>query len=238
MPFVAVAASLLDVNNIFPWSEVDSVTGMNEAGAKFKLWQVKASLLDPKTYMLALLSGTNSTLLASVGAFLLTIVKSFGFSSLETQLFTTIPYACAFFSMIIIATLSDHYRNKSLFILASLASRIVGLVILITTITKEAGIVGVCFLVLGAYPAAVLQMAWTQITFCGYTKRAVSWGVAMIFGQGFSMLGAQIYTTPPRFFKGHGTLLGLVVMGMVMTIAARMTMARANRKRILEPGGI
>lgn len=139
--------------------------------------------------------------------------------------------------MIIIATLSDHYRNKSLFILASLSCCVVGLVILITTTTREAGMVGVCFLVLGAYPAAVLQMAWTQITFCGYTKRAMSWGVAMIFGQGFSMLGAQIYTTPPRFFKGHGTLLGLVAMGMAMTVAAQRTMAKLNRKRDLELAG-
>lgn len=184
--------------------------------------------------MLALLAGTNSTLLASVGAFLPTIIKNFGFSSLQTQLFTTIPYVCAFFSMLIIATLSDHYRNKSLFILGSLSCCVVGLIILITTTTKEAGMVGACFLVAGAYPASVLQMAWTQITFCGYTKRAVSWGVAMIFGQGFSMLGAQIYTAPPRFFKGHGTLLGLVVMGMLVTVAAQMIMAGANRKRALE----
>ncbi len=201
-------------------------------GAKtFQLWQVKASLVDPKTYFFAFVSAANATMVASAGAFLPTIVKSFGFSSVRAQLFTVIPYACAFLSMIVIAILSDRYRNKGFFILGSLASCGVGLVILLATTSKQAGILGACLLVLGAYPAAVLQIAWVQINFCGYTKRATSWAVAMFFGQGFSMLGSQIYTTPPRFVKGHATLLGLVVWGMVMTVCAQLLMHSQNRKR-------
>ena len=203
----------------------------NTAGATLQLWQAKASLLDPKTWLLGILSGVNSTILASVGAFLPTIVKSFGYSAVQTQLFTIIPYACAFFSMILIASLSDHFRNKGYFILGSLTCCVIGLVVLLSTTTKEAGMTGACFLVLGAYPAAVMQIAWIQITFCGYTKRAVSWGIAMIFGQGLSMAGAQIYTTPTRFFLGHGVLLGLVVVGMVSTVVVQALMAHANKQR-------
>ena len=84
--------------------------------------------------------------------------------------------------MIVIGILSDRYRNKGFFVLGSLNSCVLGLVILLTTASKQAGLVGASFLVMGAYPVAVLQIAWTQISFCGYTKRAISWGVAMIFG--------------------------------------------------------
>ena len=187
--------------------------------------------MDPKTYYLAFLAATNSTILASTGAFLPTIVKSFGFSSLNTQLFTVIPYACAFVTMIGVGILSDKVRNKGFFILGSLSFCLVGLIILLTTITKAAGMFGACFLVLGGYTSAVLQIAWIQVTFCGHTKRAVSWGVATIFGQGFSLLGSQIYTNPPRFVKGHATLLGLVVWAMIMTVAAEITMKHANQAR-------
>jgi MFS family permease len=156
--------------------------GLHEAGATFQLWQVRKSLLDPKTWFLAMLAATNSTILVSTGAFLPTIVKSFGCTALRAQLFTVIPYACAFISMIVIGILSDRYRNKGFFVLGSLSSCVLGLVILLTTTSKQAGLVGASFLVMGAYPVAVLQIAWTQISFCGYTKRAISWGVAMIFG--------------------------------------------------------
>jgi hypothetical protein len=45
------------------------------------------------------------------------------------------------------------------------------------------------------------------------------------------MLGSQIYTNPPRFIKGHATLLGLVIVEMAMTASAQLVMASANRKR-------
>ncbi|KAK5191962.1 hypothetical protein LTR92_007909 [Exophiala xenobiotica] len=205
--------------------------GLNDKGAGFQPKQVRNSLLDPKTWYLAVLSGVNSTLLASTGAFLPTIIKEFGYSSVQAQLFTVIPYACAFVSMVTIGYLSDHFRNKSSFILGCLSLCATGLIILMATTGKQVGVFAACLLVMGAYPAAVLQMAWIQINFCGNTKRAMSWAVAMIFGQGLSMVGAQIYTTPPRFFKGHGILLAFVVVAMCSTVAARLTMARANKRR-------
>ncbi|KAI1608237.1 retrograde regulation protein 2 [Exophiala viscosa] len=202
----------------------------NAKSVRFESSQIIKSLLDPKTYLLALLAGCNSTLLAATGAFLPTIVVGFGYSKIQSQLFTIIPYACSFFSMLAVGYLSDFYRNKSWFILGSLTSCAIGLIVLISSTGKQVGMFGTSLLVAGAYPAAVLQITWIQITFCGNTKRAISWGVAMIVGQGLSMSAAQIYTTPPRFFEGHGILLGFVVMGMVCTVAARFLMARANKQ--------
>ncbi|KAK6373585.1 hypothetical protein LTS17_008077 [Exophiala oligosperma] len=203
----------------------------NVENPKFRTDQVLASLKDPKTWLLALLAACNSTILASTGAFLPTIVKEFGFTAVRAQLFTVIPYAVAFVSMIAIGYFSDRMRVKAYFIIGSLTSCLIGLVILISTTGKTAGIFAACLLVGGAYPASVLQIAWIQITFCGNTKRATSWGVAMIFGQGLSMSGAQIYKDPPRFFMGHGVLIGYVTIGLVCTVLARALMVRDNRNR-------
>lgn len=201
---------------------------------KFQTKQILLSLRDPKSWFMALLSGCNSTILASTGAFLPTIVNEFGYSKVQAQLFTVIPYACAFFSMIIVGYLSDRYRSKSWFILAALACCFIGLIILISTTGRGTGMFGACLLLTGAYPSAVMQIAWTQITFCGETKRATSWGLAMVFGQSLSMAGSQIYSDGPRFFQGHGVLLGLVTVGIVSTTALRFLMTRANKQRELE----
>lgn len=53
----------------------------NEIHTKLDLKQVQAVLLDPKTYFFAFLGATNSTILASVGAFLPSIIKEFGYST-------------------------------------------------------------------------------------------------------------------------------------------------------------
>ncbi|KIW13612.1 hypothetical protein PV08_08802 [Exophiala spinifera] len=203
----------------------------NVKNPKFRADQVLASLKDPKTWLLALLTGCNSAILASTGAFLPTIVKEFRFSAVRAQLFTVIPYSVSFISMITIGYFSDRMRRKSYFIIGSLTSCLTGLIILVSTTSKAAGMFATSLLVGGAYPASVLQMAWIQINFCGNTKRATSWGVAMVFGQGLSMSGAQIYKDPPRFFMGHGVLIGYVAMGLVCTILARVLMVRDNRKR-------
>ncbi|OKL59506.1 hypothetical protein UA08_05034 [Talaromyces atroroseus] len=203
----------------------------NSHEVKFDSRQIVKSLLDPKTYLLALFSGCNTTLIASTGAFLPTIVKEFGYSEVQAQLFTMIPYACAFVTMLAVGYLSDYCRNKAWFVVGSLTCSAIGLIICISTTGKGAGMFGACLLVAGAYPAAILQITWIQVTFCGHTKRAISWGVCQIIGQGLSMSGAQIYTRPPRFFMGHGILLGFIVMGIVSTVTARFLMARANKQR-------
>lgn len=190
-----------------------------------------ASVRDPKTWLLALLTGCNSTLLAATGAFLPTIVHEFGFSNVRAQLFTIIPYAFAFVSMIVVGYLSDRLKTKSTFILGGLSSCLIGLIVLISTTDRAAGMVGATLLVAGAYPASVLQIAWIQITFCGGTKRATSWAVAALFGQGLSMSGAQIYRDPPRFFLGHGVLVGFVCMGIICTWSTRIIMLRDNKAR-------
>jgi cyanate permease len=206
----------------------------NGATVRLRTDQILASIKDPKTWLLALLAGCNSTILACTGAFLPTIIKEFGFPKVRAQLFTVIPYAVAFFAMIAIGYLSDRLRNKSYFIIASLSSCLVGTIILISSTGKAPGMIGTTLLVAGAYPASVLQIAWIQITFCGSTKRATSWGVAMIFGQGLSMSGAQIYRQPPRVFLGHGVLLGYITIGLISTVVARLLMGRENRRREAE----
>ncbi|EHY61237.1 hypothetical protein HRR83_009578 [Exophiala dermatitidis] len=203
----------------------------NSAEVKIEPKQILQGLKDPKLYLLALLSGTNAMLLAATGAFLPSIVKEFGYSKLDAQLFTVIPYACSFCSMLAVGYLSDYYHSKSWFIISCLATAGAGLIILISTTGKEIGMFGACLLVAGTYPSAVLQITWIQITFCGATKRAFSWGFAMVIAQGMSMAASQIYSKPPRYFAGHGTLLGFVTLAIICTYAARVLMIRANKKK-------
>jgi MFS family permease len=191
-------------------------------------------LLDPKTWLFAIIAGTNSTILAASGAFLPTIIKELGYTNLQAQLLTVIPYAVAFVAMLIVGFLSDRYRNKSYFLLGSSLVILVGLVILISTTSQKAGMVGATLFVGGAYPAAILQLAWVVITFAGFTKRAMSWGVSMVFGQGFSILATQIYTNPPRFIKGHGILIGFTVASILSTLSLQVIMSRANQMRDAE----
>ena len=77
--------------------------------------QILVALKDPKSWVYALIQACIATGVGTVGVFLPTFVKAFGYSAckawhiyyrfleltpltVQTQLFTVIPYACAFFT--------------------------------------------------------------------------------------------------------------------------------------------
>lgn len=122
-------------------------------------------------------------------------------------------------------------NKKALFIAGSLGTCVAGLILLMATTSISAKMFAACLVVGGVYPAAVMQIAWVNINVCGHTKRAIAYGISQLLGQGFSMLGAQIYTDPPRYLKGHGALLAFATWGILNTCAAAVWMTHQNRKR-------
>ena len=49
--------------------------------------------------------------------------------------------------------------------------------------------------------------------------------------QCYSILGTKIYDKPPRFFKGHGILLGLQTLAAVCVMLKWWMMWRGNRQK-------
>jgi hypothetical protein len=98
-----------------------------------------------------------------------------------------------------------------------------------STTNRIALIAGTCFVTSGLYPSIILTVSWITINHGGYTKRSTAWAMAQIMGQGWSIIGTQIYRNPPRFIAGHATLLGFFCLAMVATVANYFYMARENR---------
>ncbi|CAM1505958.1 Fc.00g115950.m01.CDS01 [Cosmosporella sp. VM-42] len=203
----------------------------NTTNAPVRWKQVGASLSDIHVWMIAFVNTANATVIAAVGAFLPSIMKEFGFSPVRTQLMTIIPYACAFVAVISIAYISDKFNKKAFFILGYLSSYATRLVILMATTNTGARIFAACLVVGGVYPSAVLQIAWVNINTCGHTKRAISYGLSQVLGQGFSMLASRVYVDPPQYLVGHGSLLAFVAWGIINCLAAYFWMNHQNRKR-------
>lgn len=104
----------------------------------------------------------------------------------------------------------------------------IGYIVLLCDVSVAAKIVAVCIATSGLYPSVILLQAWIVGNTAGYTKRATSWAMAEIFGQCFGVLASHIYTTPPRFIKGHSIVLGLLLYAGLMCILLMWWMSRAN----------
>ncbi|KAL7915552.1 MFS general substrate transporter [Trichoderma velutinum] len=211
--------------------EIANRKAYNALHAKIEVSQIWRSFKDPKTYFFAILNVGNTLAISSVGIFLPTFIQTFGFSPVKAQLFSVIPYACAFFSLITICTISDRLNVKFIPIICLLSITLIGYILLITLTSTSARIVATCLVVGGAYPTVVLIVTWIGINTAGFTKRAATWSVAEICSNSVAIMGPHVYTNAPRFINGHSIVIGFTCSSIIMASCAYLYMAAENTRR-------
>ncbi|KAF2168681.1 hypothetical protein M409DRAFT_36326 [Zasmidium cellare ATCC 36951] len=208
----------------------DIETAYNTHESRVDWRQILTTMKDPKSWVFASLNCGVSLGVSSISLFLPTFIHELGFSGERTQLFSVIPYACAS-CVIPLSLVSDRLNIKGPFLLGTILVTCTGYIILLCEVSVAAKIVACCIAASGLYPSVILMQAWIVGNMAGYTKRATSWAMAEIFGQCFGVLASHVYTTPPRFIKGHAIVLGLLLYAAVMTVALMWWMMRANKKK-------
>jgi len=90
-----------------------------------------------------------------------------------------------------------------------------------------------CFVVAaGIYPNVPQGVAWNGNNIGGSIKRGVGIAMHVGFGNLGGILASFVYRDDgPRFLSGHGLLLGLVTMSMVLCIFMRSYLIRENARR-------
>ena len=90
-----------------------------------------------------------------------TIIKSFGYSEIRTQLLSVPPWACSFVFAMLIATLSDLAKHRFLFVLIPLFVAISGFSVLLGTKGDYHVKYGALFLaVSGVYSTMPVIVCW------------------------------------------------------------------------------
>lgn len=115
--------------------------------------------------------------------------------------------------------------------MGTLTAAIIGYIILISVTENTVKIFGTCLIACGAYPSVTLFVVWMSNNSGGYTKRATIWALAEICAQAFSIFGTRIYTSPPRFIKGHSILLAFSALSLATVFAVYFIMSRSNKKK-------
>ncbi|KAJ7634655.1 MFS general substrate transporter [Roridomyces roridus] len=173
--------------------------------------------------------------LASISAFLPTILKTFGFTNAAAQLLTVPPYAAAAVVMFLFSYASDHMQSRGIpMFLASCISGI-GYVLLLAVKNVHVRYFAVFCIVSGTYTTIGIILAWFAHNLGSETKRATGIPIFMAIGQGGSVLGSHIFplTEGPRYIKGFAICCGLAflpaILSIVLSISYRMENARRDK---------
>jgi len=167
----------------------------------------------------------------AIALFTPTIVQELGFTAAQAQLLTIPPFVCGCIATIGVGYLSDKYSMRGPFIIGSCFVALIGYIVLYTQSAPGAGYAGAVLAAVGVYPTIAVDLAWAGSIAGGDTRKGVV--IAMVIGLGNlgGICSSFIYITPPRFFIGHGTIMGWLSLSIILSVFAMWDYNRINKKR-------
>jgi len=180
--------------------------------------------------------GANAAL-ASISAFLPTIIKTFGYNNARAQLLTVPPYAVTSVVITILSWSSDRLLTRGPFIIVTGAIGGIGYILLLTIAhNNHVRYFATFCIVSGTYTTIGLVIAWYAHNLGSETKRATGTPLYMAIGQCGSVLGSHLFpsTEGPRYIKGFSVLTGLLFLGTICTciLTTHFRYENARRDRV------
>ncbi|KAH8705429.1 putative pantothenate transporter [Talaromyces proteolyticus] len=188
-------------------------------------------LKDPKVWFYTFAYCMMNISLTAFSSFLPLIIKSFGYDSLKTQLFTVPVFICAGVSTLFIGFTSDRMKRRGILVILCFATAAVGWIILILSKSTELSYAGTFLVGAGTYPTVVLIQSWQNSNVIGYTKRAGALALLMVFGQSFALMTAEIFNDPPHYYQGKGLSFAGMALTALLTPIFMLYLKRENDKK-------
>jgi len=162
------------------------------------------------------------------------IIKSYGYSNIQTQLHSVPPWAAAFAFAMIIAYLSDKFRNRFIFTLIPIFVAIAGFAILISVHDNIHLQYAALFLVtMGTYSAMPVIVCWFNMNLGGHHRRAVGTAWQVGFGNigGIIAVFAFLSKDAPKYITGYSICLAFICLSALSCTTYLFACAFQNRQR-------
>lgn len=192
----------------------EDLNGQATYFSKRFVWQ---ALTDWRAYSLALIHMCTLVPLYSIALFLPTIIHDLGYSAARAQLLTVPPFVCSCITTIIAGIYSDKLNARGPFILLADVVSLIGYIVAYTTSTPGAGYAAAIIAASGVFPITPIVLSWAGGNAGGEVKKAVVFAMVVGFGNFGGILASFIYYQPPRFHKGHGTIIGCLCTSILIT---------------------
>ncbi|KAK5046091.1 hypothetical protein LTR84_008548 [Exophiala bonariae] len=231
-------------------SRSDSASTMTLA-ERLNLKDILTTILDPKSYLTALMFLSVNVAFSSLPVFLPTIISSMSFSPLASQALAAPPYLFAFFFVLIIGRYSDKYADsRSLFLIGvSLLSAISYAGIALAGSLHEAlgdvgGItiryIGVYGAAMGLFASVTLIITWTLNNQATATSKGTGLTILNVIGQCGPLIGVHLFpeSQGPFYIQGMAVCAGFMALGVAgLAFVLRIVLKRANSKNGFYTGG-
>ncbi|KAL2178349.1 general substrate transporter [Thermothelomyces heterothallicus CBS 202.75] len=212
----------------------------NQTGVQNRQWkkhQFWEGILDPQAWGYALIQLCTTLPTSGLGSFQGLIIKSFGFSVLQTQLLAMVLGA-----YIIIVLLSSSWlvkkTNQNLlvmlgFVIPSFIGTICLMTVPIETLGQKVGLVICYYITLSFWSAQTLALSMLSRNVAGQTKKSVAVALNFIIWSTGNAIGPQVFLDwdKPRYFIAFATHLGCYTLLVIVILGLRFYLKYQNKKR-------
>ncbi|KAF7980577.1 hypothetical protein HWV62_37753 [Athelia sp. TMB] len=181
-----------------------------DIGATINKKHIWAAFLDWRIYVAGLIYFGANCALASISAFLPTIIKTFGYTNALAQLLTVPPYAVAALVMTTTSYTSDRMQSRGgLSAGASIVGGFGYILLLSVPHNQHIRYFATFLITSGTYTTIGLVIAWFAHNLGSETKKATGIPMYMAIGQCGSVLGSHLFPTTdgPRYVTGFADAL-------------------------------
>ncbi|KAM3070579.1 High-affinity nicotinic acid transporter [Clarireedia jacksonii] len=161
-----------------------------------------------------------------------TIIKTYGYSVIQTQLHTVPPFAAALGLCIIVAHASDRLNIRWPFVAFGLCLAITGLAILMTVHHSfSAEYAGICLVAMGNFGAGIVVICWYVMNLQGHVERAIGTAWMIGFGNTGGIVATFAFLTKdaPYYHTGYSICMGAMCVCAASSILYGVLVVVHNR---------
>ncbi|RYP58627.1 hypothetical protein DL770_010388 [Monosporascus sp. CRB-9-2] len=163
-----------------------------------------------------------------------TIISTYGYNPIQTQLHSVPPWAASFGFSLLIAALSDATKLRAPFALAPLALSIAGFGILLSVHDNiRIQYAALCLVTMGTYGAMPIIVCWFNMNLGGHHRRSIGTAWQVGFGNigGIIATYSFLSTDAPRFVKGYAIAISFTILSIIACTLYLISIMVENRKR-------
>ncbi|SCZ96520.1 BZ3500_MvSof-1268-A1-R1_Chr8-2g10259 [Microbotryum saponariae] len=170
--------------------------------------------------------------LYSIGLFMPTLIQAFGkYTRPQVQLLTIPVYVFACIYVLITAIYADRMKTRFPFVMAALGLSALGIIINLTPAPSGVKYFGLFLTAAGSYGGLPAVVTWLSNNLSGQTKRGVGSAFQIGIGNLGALVSSNVYRKQPRYFLGHGAVLGCIVVGLFCAPLYAFLLKRENEKK-------
>ncbi|KAL4923549.1 major facilitator superfamily domain-containing protein [Aspergillus undulatus] len=165
-----------------------------------------------------------------------TIIHTYGYGEIKTQLYSVPPWAAAYGFTLLMACLSDYFRNRYVFAMVPILIGISGYCVLISlgeTVHHNIQYGALFLITCGCYSVGPIFLCWFGMNLGGHTRRSVGTAFQVGFGNIGGIIGTYSFLEKDAPLYRNGYIIGIsfACFSGVMATLYLFAVWRENQQR-------